>query len=204
MTGLSLILRAQFKVSSVQKSLRNSVLGRADGDKATSLGKPRAMTNDKYLHIYLADHHAGSVAGIELARRCASSNKNNDIGQFLVTTLIPAIEEDRASLGRIMQRVGASENRLKNLMFWTGEKLGRLKLNGELTSYSSLSRLVELEGLTSGVAGKLALWQSLRETHDPRLDPIDLTKLIARAEEQLKGLELQRRKAAVMALRSEV
>ena len=161
------------------------------------------MSNDKYLHIYLCDHHAGSVAGIELARRCASNNKDNDIGQFLSTTLIPAIEEDRDTLRRIMKRVGASENRLKNLMFWTGEKVGRLKLNGELTGYSPLSRLIELEGLTSGVAGKLSLWQCLRETHDPRLEPIDLTELIARAEEQLKGLELQRRKAAVLALSPE-
>lgn len=161
------------------------------------------MPNDKYLHIYLSDHHAGSVAGIELARRSASSNKDNDIGQFLSTTLIPAIEEDRETLGRIMKRVGASENRLKNLMFWTGEKLGRLKLNGELTSYSPLSRLLELEGLTSGVAGKLSLWQCLREARDARLEPVDLTELIARAEEQLKGLEVQRRKAAALALNSE-
>lgn len=161
------------------------------------------MPNDKYLHIYLADHYAGSVAGIELARRCATSNKDNDIGQFLATTLIPAIEEDRETLGRIMHRMGASENRLKNLMFWTGEKLGRLKLNGELTTYSALSRLIELEGLTSGVAGKLCLWQCLRETSDPRLESVDLSELIARAEEQLKGLEVQRRKAAVMALTPE-
>ena len=162
------------------------------------------MTKDKYLHIYVADHHAGSIAGVELARRCASSNKGNDIGHFLVTTLIPAIEDDRATLGRIMKRVGASGNRLKDAMFWAGEKFGRLKPNGELTTYSPLSRLIELEGLTSGVAGKLSLWQCLRETHDPRLEPIDFTELIARAEEQLKGLELQRRKAAVMALRPEV
>jgi len=161
------------------------------------------MSNDKYLHIYLTDHFAGSVAGIEVARRCASSNKDNDIGRFLSTTLIPAIEEDRETLARIMKRVGASENRLKNLMFWTGEKVGRLKLNGELTSYSPLSRLIELEGLTSGVAGKLSLWQCLREARDPRLEPVDLTELIARAEEQLKGLEVQRRQAAALALNSE-
>ncbi|MGH2776048.1 MAG: hypothetical protein ACRDJT_11555 [Actinomycetota bacterium] len=161
------------------------------------------MAQDKYLHIYLADHHAGSVAGIELARRCAGSNKDNDVGHFVSTTLVPAIEEDSETLSRIMKLVGASENRLKNLIFWTGEKLGRLKPNGELTTYSPLSRLIELEGLTSGVAGKLSLWQCLRETDDPRLKPIDLTQLIARAEEQLKGLELQRRRAAVMALRQE-
>jgi len=161
------------------------------------------MSNDKYLHIYLADHHAGSIAGVELARRCAGSNKDNDIGHFLTTTLVPAIEEDRETLSRVMERVGASENRLKDAMFWAGEKFGRLKLNGELTTYSPLSRLIELEGLTSGVSGKLSLWQCLREMRDPRLEPIDLDELITRAEEQLKGLELQRRKAAVMALRAE-
>ena len=161
------------------------------------------MSNDKYLHIYLADHHAGSIAGVELARRCAGSNKDNDIGHFMTTTLVPAIEEDRETLSRVMERVGASENRLKDAMFWAGEKFGRLKLNGELTTYSPLSRLIELEGLTSGVSGKLSLWQCLREMRDPRLEPIDLTELITRAEEQLKGLELQRRKAAVMALRAE-
>jgi len=160
------------------------------------------MSNDKYLHIYLSDHHAGSVAGIELARRCANSNDDNDIGQFLSKTLIPAIEEDQATLKGVMQRVGASENRLKNAMFWAGEKLGRVKFNGELTSYSPLSRLIELEGLTSGVAGKLSLWQCLREARDPRLESVNLTELIARAEEQLKGLEVQRRKAAALALDS--
>lgn len=157
------------------------------------------MAKDKYLHIYLSDHLAGSVAGVELARRCANSNKGTEFGQFLQTTLVPAIEEDQASLKRIMKLVGASESLLKNAMFWAGEKMGRLKFNGDLTSYSPLSRLIELEGLTSGVAGKLSLWQCLREAGDPRLSTVDLTELIARADEQLKGLEIQRRKAAALA-----
>jgi hypothetical protein len=160
------------------------------------------MAKDKYLHIYLSDHLAASVAGIELARRCANSNKDNDIGNFLQMTLIPAIEEDRATLRGIVQRVGASENRVKDAILWAGEKLGRLKLNGELTTYSPLSRLIELEGLTSGVAGKLSLWQCLREARDPRLEPVDLTALISRAEEQLKALEIQRQKAAALAFHS--
>jgi hypothetical protein len=161
------------------------------------------MGQDKYLHIYLTDHLAGSVAGIELARRCANSNKGNEFGHCLQTTLIPAIEEDQATLKGVMKRAGASENRLKNAMFWAGEKVGRVKFNGELTSYSPLSRLVELEGLTSGVVAKLSLWQCLREAGDPRLSAVDLTELIARAEEQLKGLEVQRRKAAALALNAD-
>ena len=36
---------------------------------------------------------------------------------------------------------------------WVAEKAGRLKLNGSLLTYSPLSRLVELEGLSLGVEG---------------------------------------------------
>jgi hypothetical protein len=157
------------------------------------------MSRDRYLHIYLADHHAGSVAGLELARRCAKSNEDNAIGRWLRTTGVPAIEEDRDALRRVMKLVEAHPSHWKNAAFWAGEKLGRFKLNGELTSYSPLSRLVELEGLTSGVSAKLSLWQCLSETGDPRLESIDFAELTSRAQEQLKGLELQRRKASAMA-----
>jgi hypothetical protein len=160
------------------------------------------VPKDKYLHIYLADHDAASLAGIDLARRCASSNKDNDIGRWLNATAVPAIEQDRDSLRRVMTLVDAPPSHWKSAVFWAGEKLGRFKLNGELTSYSPLSRLIELEGLSSGVLGKLSLWQSLRELGDPRLEPIDFTDLIARAEDQLKGLELQRLRASVMAFGS--
>ncbi len=157
------------------------------------------MGQDKYLHIYLADHLAGSAVGVEVAKRCAKSNEGNDIGHFLQTKALPAIEEDRATLEQIIDLVGGSPSVVKQALAWTGEKLGRLKLNGELTSYSPLSRLVELEGLSLGIAGKMALWQALREIRDDRLETIDFGHLIKRAEEQREGVELQRRKASVMA-----
>lgn len=157
------------------------------------------MTTDKYLHIYLTDHLAGAVVGIEVAKRAARSNATNEIGDFL-RGLIPVIEQDRDSLEKVLELVGAPRHRWKLAAAWLGEKLGRLKLNGELTSYSPLSRLVELEALSLGVRGKWALWESLEEIRDPRLQPVDLGRLIARAEEQYGGLEAQRRRAATMAL----
>jgi hypothetical protein len=83
-----------------------------------------------------------------------------------------------------------------------GEKAGRLKLNGRLTEYSPLSRLEEIELLALGVAGKLALWQALRDTHgdDARLRGVDLDALVDRARAQRRSLERQRRKAAREAL----
>ena len=167
----------------------------------------RGVTEDgranKYLAIYLSDHMAGSVAGLELAKRSASSNRGTELGRYLDYTLIPEIKQDRGSLETIMNRLGISAGRFKQGIAWVGEKVGRLKLNGEVTTYSPLSRLVELEGLAMGVLGKRCGWQSLKTTHgaDERLADIDFDLLIARADRQLAQLENHRRDAAVVAFR---
>ena len=84
------------------------------------------------------------------------------------------------------------------------EKVGRLKPNGQLTGYSPLSRVVELEGLALGVTGKLGLWKALRELVDeePRLDAAELDRLRERAERQQAELEEHRLRAAGEAFRS--
>lgn len=154
------------------------------------------------LATYLNDHLAGSTAGVELARRARGSNEDTPLGDFLAE-LTAEIEEDRATLGEVMEAVGAGRDRLKVAAAWAGEKAGRLKPNGRLLSYSPLSRLVELEGLTLGVTGKLALWRLLRELDDPRLAGFDFDALVARAERQRDELERHRVEAGLLALTSE-
>jgi hypothetical protein len=85
---------------------------------------------------------------------------------------------------------------------WTAEKAGRLKLNGRLTSYSPLSRVVELEALSIGVEGKLAMWRALKRIadEDPRLDAEQLDALVKRAQSQRRRLERHRLNAAREAL----
>ncbi len=163
-------------------------------------GQTRRM-DDKLLRIYLNDHHAGATAGTELSRRCLENNLGTSYESFL-RDLTRAIEEDRSELERLMESLGISPDRLKQAGAWLAERVGRLKLNGQLTGYSPLSRLWELEGLKLGVTGKLSLWRSLKQVadHDSRLAVTDLDKLIARAQEQLEGLEEHRLKAAAEAL----
>jgi hypothetical protein len=146
------------------------------------------LTSDQ-LTIYLHDHLAGSTVGLELARRAARQNQGSDYGAFL-NELAKEIAEDRASLEGIMERLHTGRDELKNALAWTGEKLGRLKLNGRLTGYAPLSRLIELEGLTVGVQAKLALWQALHEVAPDydELNRTELNALIRRAERQLSGL----------------
>lgn len=159
-------------------------------------------TGKELLGIYLNDHLAGAIAGRELAKRSAKSNKGTEFGPFL-NELAVEIEEDERSLRLIMDRLDVKSNPVKDSGAWVAEKIGRLKLNGSLIGYSDLSRVVELEGLTVGITGKIALWRSLKgSTAGDRLDDVDLDDLLARAERQREMVEEHRVKAAGMAFRS--
>jgi hypothetical protein len=155
---------------------------------------------NRRLAIYLNDHLAGSVVGTELAKRALEENRGSSFGEFL-EWLVGQIREDRATLERLMDELGVSKSRFKRTLALALERVGRLKLNGQLTGYSPLSRLVELEGLALGVAGKRALWIALQEIAgtEPRLREFDFDLLRRRAEEQLTGLERHRIEAARLA-----
>ena len=153
--------------------------------------------NEKYLRIYLQDHLAGATAGLELARRARGANEGTEYGPPLAR-VADEIEADRRQLEGILEDLGFGGDRLKNIAAWGLEKVGRLKLNGELTSYSPLSRVVELEGLITGVTGKRSMWVALLELapSEPRLDAALLERLRDRAEAQRNTIEELREKAA--------
>lgn len=150
------------------------------------------------LAIYLNDHLAGATLGLDLAKRSRSSNEGNDYGEELAK-LAAEIEEDRDALIALMEELGVPRDRLKIASAWAAEKVGRLKLNGSLFSYSPLSRLVELEGLYLGVTGKLSLWENLKTATPGGVSVADLDELIERAKSQRARLEDLRRRAAAEA-----
>lgn len=144
------------------------------------------------LAIYLNDHLAGSVAGVEMARRTRASNEGTEFGEPLAA-LCSEIEADRESLVSVMAELGVARSRIKPAIGWLAEKLGRVKLNGQLRGYSPLSRVVELEGLLLGITGKLRLWQLLADLVGEQASA-DFPALIARAEDQRARVEeLQQR-----------
>jgi len=158
---------------------------------------PAEKTTTDQLAIYLRDHRAGATTGSNLARRAAEENEGGPFGEFL-TRLASEIEQDTGTLERIMARFDVSPDPLKNAGAKVAERLGRFKLNGQLSGYSPLSRVLELEGLRSGVQAKLSLWQSLREvapSHE-QLDEAELDGLCERATLQLEQLRENHRLAA--------
>ena len=76
--------------------------------------------------------------------------------------------------------LGFRASKPKAAVAWVGEKVGRLKLNGQIRGYSPLSRVLELEALAVGVRGKLALWESLLALPGirERLSAFDLDDLV--------------------------
>jgi len=152
------------------------------------------------LAIYLDDHLAGATGGVELARRLAASNQGDEDFGSPLAQLCAEIEADRATLDRLAKRLDAHRNPIKPVGAWVGEKLGRLKLNGQLRGYSPLSRLVELEALAIGVNGKLRLWTALEQTLGDRLPDFDFKQLGERAARQRSAIEELHLEAAGRAL----
>jgi hypothetical protein len=150
----------------------------------------------KLLRIYLQDHMAGATGGLELARRARGANEGTSYGEPLAK-LADDIEADRRSLESIMDDLGFGADRAKNIAFWAGEKAGRLKLNGQLRGYSPLSRMIEIEGLITGVNAKLSLWRTLSDVAGSvaELDADRLVRLSERAEDQIGTLHELRARA---------
>ncbi|PTL78014.1 hypothetical protein [Vitiosangium sp. GDMCC 1.1324] len=153
--------------------------------------------NVALLRIYLNDHLAGSTVGVELANRTRSENAGNPLGQYL-DVLLGELREDRELLLSVMVALGVPRDPVKVGVAWLGEKLGRLKLNGQWVGYSPLSRVVELEGLCLGTEGRLGLWQTLRRLapKDERLSRFDFAALVTRTEQQRRTLERLRLEAS--------
>lgn len=142
-----------------------------------------------YLAIYLNDHLAGATVGVELARRIRASNRGNETFGRPLDLICVEIEEDRATLEQVIERLGFSRSTVKPAGAWVAEKLGRLKLNGRIRGYSPLSRLLELEGLLIGITGKMALWKVLGELGGSERLEVDFEQLIARAAKQRSAVD---------------
>jgi hypothetical protein len=156
---------------------------------------------DDFLGIYLNDQLAAGMLWREIARRSQRSNSGTELGEALAR-VSEGIAEDVETFQRIMRRLGVRLNPVKLGLAVGAERLGRLKLNGRLGTYSPLSRFVELEFLAMGIEGKKLLWTTLRDLAGlaSRLPDVDFDHLIERAERQRADLEPFRVRAGIEAL----
>ena len=159
------------------------------------------MANREALDSYLNDHLAGSAAAVELVERLRANNPDTPLAAHL-EGLGQEIEADRDALGDVMERLGVVRSTPKQVVGKVMETLSRLRLNERVTGGAEITRLMELETLSLGIEGKVALWRSLNHVAEsrPELAEFDLPSLVVQAVGQRAGLEPYRLEAAAGAL----
>ena len=112
------------------------------------------------------------------------------------------IERDRETLERLMDRLGATQNPVKQSITWMAEKASRLKFSGATTGDRELGRFLSLEAMSLGVEGKRCLWESLAviPDADPAIRELDLPQLSARATSQRATIDRERLALVLRAL----
>lgn len=178
---------------------RTSVADQAEvHQEHTATHTPDAADRAELVRIYLDDHWAGAGAGVALAERLASENETTP-WQAELARIAAAIEDDQRTLARLRDRHHRPRFSLKRALAMAFERVGRLKLNGRLTGYSPLSRVLEIELLMAGVQAKLRLWGALRHCDRSMVD-VDLDAMERRALDQLEQLGRIHDQAAHVAL----
>ena len=155
----------------------------------------------KRLRTYLNDHLAVASAGVALAKRSLGSNEGTPY-ESVLRRLHDDLEQDLGLMREIMRTLDVGEDPLKQGLARLGEKLGRLKLNDSLTSYSPLSRTVELEGLMVVIGILRNTWASLADVLADDARVPDTTAARERAEANLRDLDALRPQAVREALLS--
>lgn len=159
------------------------------------------MAETEPLDVYLNDHLAGSAAAVELVERIRDNNEGTALATHMAG-LLADIEADRDTLAAIMERLGVVRSAPKQVAGKVLESLSRFRLNERVTGSPEVTLLMELETLSLGIEGKLAMCRSLGEITGsrPELAEFDLPALASRAVSQRAGVEPFRLEAAGAAL----
>ena len=159
-------------------------------------GRYKCDVEKQSVAIYLRNHEAAAQAGRDLFRRTAANQRDRPYAGEL-TELATEIEEDLQTLRAIMRAVRVSPDLVQGLALRVGERVGRLKPNGQLLRRSPLSDLIEVEALVVAVRAKSAGWQALSGVAAPGWsDVADTQVLYERALDQAERLNAIHRQVA--------
>ena len=143
------------------------------------------------LLVYLQDHLAGAVFGVELVEALEHDHSTDLLGRQATAWKI-AIKADQATLREMVDQFGATPATVKEVISWIAEKAMTLKLRRQ--RHGDLGTLEILEALALGILGKEKLWSALKiaAVDDARLSGIDFIALGERAREQHEAVEAYR------------
>lgn len=149
---------------------------------------------------YLRIHLTGSAGGIELfsrGERMADAHARTVLRDIRGELIV-----ERHQQLRMARRTGVRPAPLFALGARVGEKVSRLKPNGDPVRRTPLSDLIDLEAMRTAVSGKVAGWEALLcvADHHEGLDRDELTALARQSQRQLEQLSALHTAAAARAL----
>jgi hypothetical protein len=156
--------------------------------------------SSQHLGVYLNDHLAGSAAALGLLEELAKAKGLED----WASQLRSEVAADREELEKLMRAANILHSTARQAAAWLTEKLAEFKTLIDDRTDGGLQRLELIEALALGIDGKRALWAGLQAASDrlPVLRALDFPRLIARAEDQRRVVEVQRLQAAAAAFTS--
>ena len=143
------------------------------------------------LATYLHDHLGAANFAIELLKKWTDGSQASGLRDW-AQPLLMEIDQDRAELRTMIERIGQPAHSLKETAGWLAEKASRAKLSDR--GNPAFAEFEGLEILALGILGKLALWEVLRNlaSHDSRLADCDWPRLINSARDQHRRVEARR------------
>jgi len=144
------------------------------------------------LAIYLHDHLAGARSAVMLLEFLRDERAAEPMGRFAQDLLVE-VEEDRATLAQLAERIGVGSSTLKDALSAVGERVAQIKL--QRANHGPFGTFEALEALALGILGKRSLWRALgalAQQDNGRLGGLDFARLSARAEEQHRRVEERR------------
>jgi len=154
------------------------------------------MSNEN-LTTYLKDHHAGSVAALELVDHLIETFEGKSLEQFF-KKLRKEIDADQERLEKLIKKVGAKESAVRKTGAWMVEKFARVKVRINRSEKDQMGLLDALEALLIGITGKEALWSALEAASEnvASLRGVDYARLQQRARGQCDLVDTKRLECA--------
>ena len=112
------------------------------------------------LAIHLNDHRALVTGELALTRRARSSRVGTRLGHDL-THHLGEVGTDLDLVDALLRETGGRTDHVKSVAARVAERVGRLKLNGQLVGSSPLGGVVELEVLVASCHARSTLWSTL-------------------------------------------
>ena len=154
------------------------------------------MSNEN-LTTYLKDHHAGSVAALELVDHLIETFEGKSLEQFF-KNLRKEIDADQERLEKLIKKVGAKESAVRKTGAWMVEKFARVKVRINRSEKDQMGLLDAFEALLIGITGKTALWSAIEAASEnvASLRGADYARLQQRAREQCDLVDAKRLESA--------